>query len=608
MILKALVDYHERLINDPDSEVAQPGWFQGKLDYVVSIDNQGNFRGIRSLQTEKDGRLVGRPTLLPFIGKQALKHANSGKDANLLWDNISFVLGLGGKGELKLESFISAIEESFGDMKDEAIESLLLFLSKELDSPNFYMKLLAHPEYGEDISNGQASITFELDSDKNRFVFQRKRIREKISNFKESSGTIGTCLVTGKIGQPIEECHVIIKNLYGAKKQPNLVSFNKDSFSSYGKEQSLNSPVSAAAAFAYTTALNHLLRNNSRQKFQLGDTSVVFWSKEKNQFEYEFTSFLGESPIGEEPDYGKIRSLLSAVKSGVSPPEDDMHFFILGLAPNAARITVRFWYMGEVKDVKAKIAQHFDDMDVVRAPYDREFLSLKQLLLATARHSTKHPYGDREDISPNLGGEIFRAVINGTSYPRTILQKAVNRVKAEQGFSDQKGKQLANVTHGRAAIIKGFLVRESRLKGINNKEVGMALDKTMENTGYVLGRLFAVLEKIQIESHKKEGQKQTDLNKTIRDTYFSAATSNPLVIFKRLQDLAIHHLAKIRNSGKSTVWLDKLLGEVMGKISANGMPTTLSLEDQGRFAVGYYHQRQDFFNKKENEIKENDND
>ncbi|MCL7489413.1 MAG: type I-C CRISPR-associated protein Cas8c/Csd1 [Desulfobulbaceae bacterium] len=603
MILKALADYYERMLNDPECDVARPGWFWGRLDYVVSLDGQGNFKSIRSLQTEQDGRLVGRTSLLPFIGKQALKHANSGKDANLLWDNSSFVLGLGGKGELKLESFISAIKKSLGDSKDDAIESLILFLNKELASPDAYMQILSHPEYGEGISSGQASITFELDSDQNCFVFQREQISEKISDLTDTSGPVGTCLVTGKTGQPIEQCHVVIKNLYGAKKDPNLISFNKDSFSSYGKSQSLNSPVSTTAAFAYTTALNHLLRNKSRQKFQLGDTSTVFWARENHEFEDEFTDFLGEPPKEVEPDYGKIRSLLSAVKKGVRPPEDDIPFYILGIAPNAARISVRFWYAGDIRDVKQRIAQHFEDLEVVRAPHDREFLSLKQLLLATSRHSTKYPFGDREDIAPNLGGEIFRAVINGTTYPRTILQKMVNRVKSEQGLCDKKGKQLANVTHARAALIKGFLVRDSRLKGINTKEVGKMLDKTNVNIGYVLGRLFAALEKIQIESHKKEGQKKPELNKTIRDTYFSAATSNPLVIFKRLQDLAIHHLAKIRNSGKSTVWLDKLMQEVMDKIPASGIPVTLSLEDQGRFAVGYYHQRQDFFNKIEDETK-----
>ena len=204
---------------------------------------------------------------------------------------------------------------------------------------------------------------------------------------------------------------------------------------------------------------------------------------------------------------------------------------------------------------------------------------MRQLLVATATE------GKADNIPPNLGGEVARAVLTGTGYPRTLLANAIRRCKAEQ-----------KVTYARAAIIKGFLTRDSRLRGIITKEVQMALDKTNENTGYVLGRLFAVLERIQ-------EQAQTGLNKTIRDTYFGAATSNPMVTFKRLQDLAIHHLAKMRNTGKNTVWLDKLMQEVVDKISASGIPAILALEDQGRFAIGYYHQRQNFFNKKDDETR-----
>jgi CRISPR-associated protein Csd1 len=189
-----------------------------------------------------------------------------------------------------------------------------------------------------------------------------------------------------------------------------------------------------------------------------------------------------------------------------------------------------------------------------------------------------------------VGGELVRAILNGTCYPRSLLAGALQRCKAEQ-----------RINRSRAALIKGFLVRESRIRGLSGKEVGMALDKTNANPGYILGRLFAVLERIQEQAHA------SGLNKTIRDTYFSAATSNPLVTFKRLQDLAVHHLAKIRNSGQQTVWHEKLLQEVMEKVPAEGVPAALSLEDQGRFAVGYYHQRQAFFQKKENGEKESEN-
>ena len=186
---------------------------------------------------------------------------------------------------------------------------------------------------------------------------------------------------------------------------------------------------------------------------------------------------------------------------------------------------------------------------------------------------------------------MARAVLAGAPYPRTLLANAIRRCKAEQ-----------RVTFARASIIKGVLARNARLSKSKEKEVGMSLDREYDNIGYVLGRLFAVLERIQEEAHKP-----AKLNKTIRDTYFGGAASSPQVVFKRLQDLSMHHLSKIRNAGKSTVWLEKALGEIMALMPKEGVPTTLKLEDQGRFSVGYYHQRQDFFMKKEAKNTEEEN-
>jgi CRISPR-associated protein Csd1 len=284
---------------------------------------------------------------------------------------------------------------------------------------------------------------------------------------------------------------------------------------------------------------------------------------------------------GEEAvSYDKIRGLLSAVKSGVPSSEAYMPFYVLGLAPNASRIAIRFWYEGNVKEIKERVAEHFQDIAMIRAPYDPEFLSMFQLLIATA---TEHK---SDNIPPNLSGDMMRAVLAGTSYPRTLLANAIRRCKAEQ-----------RIDFARASIIKGVLARNARISKSTKKEVSMALDKTYDNIGYVLGRLFAVFERIQEQSQGG------GLNKTIRDTYFGAATSSPLSTFKRLDDLAIHHLAKIRNRGDSTAWLEKLMGEIKDLVPKEGVPPILCMEDQGRFSVGYYHQRQDFFTKKETDSK-----
>lgn len=580
MILKALADYYERMRDDPGMDAAPPGFEKKAIPFLVVIDSQGRFVNILDTRTGEGKEKSAREFIVPQAAKKT-----SGIKANLLWDNPQYVLGVPKddsrkakdlqRAEETLSAFIRRIEEIFGQPSGiAAIRAVQCFLGEKE-----FVQVFDHALWHE-ILEVNANITFILEGE-NQLVAQHKEVVQHIIDHAEPSGALQPCAVTGIEDVPAV-LHTAIKGVWGAQTSgANIVSFNKESFCSFNKwkQQGLNAPIGRKCEFGYTTSLNTMLAKGSRQRMQVGDASTVFWARESHPFETDFSCFLGEPPKGEQPDYGKIRALLSAVKTGVLPAQDHMPFYVLGLAPNAARIVIRFWYEGTVSDLKQKIALHFNDIEMIRASYDREYLSLFQLLVSTAAE------GKADNIAPNLGGELARAVLNATAYPRTLLAGAVRRCKAEQ-----------KVTHARAAVIKGFLVRESRLMGKKKKEVQMALDTTNDNIGYVLGRLFAVLERIQ-------EQAQTGLNKTIRDTFFSSASSSPQVIFKRLQDLAVHHLAKIRNSGKNTTWLEMLMQEVMGKIPAQGIPSTLQLDDQGRFAVGYYHQRQDFFTKQENKAK-----
>jgi CRISPR-associated protein Csd1 len=313
---------------------------------------------------------------------------------------------------------------------------------------------------------------------------------------------------------------------------------------------------------------------------QMGDASTVFWAKDPSDFEDIFISCFEQPAKGEEAvKYDKIRSLLASVRSGVPAEDETRPFYVLGLAPNAARISIRFWYEGTLKQIKERMARFFEEIELVKSARDPEFLSMLQLLSSTATE------GKIDNLPPNITGDFVRAVLMGGSYPRTLLANAVRRCKAEQ-----------RVTYARVSILKAFLVRDARFSKTTTKEVSVALDKTYDNIGYVLGRLFAVLERIQEKA-------QPGINKTIRDTYFGAATSSPQITFKRLDELSIHHLAKIRNSGKSIGWYEQLKCEVFGLLSPTGFPIQLSMEDQARFSVGYYHQRQDFFTKKEEIIE-----
>ena len=575
MILKALADYYDRMRNDPEGNFAPPGFERKEIPFLIVLNREGRFVNIRDTRTGEGKKKTGREFLVPKGEKKT-----SGTKPNLLWDNPQYILGVPKtdsekdkkRAEKAFSAFRKRLNDTFEGLQDSGINAIKRFLWRKNFDPLFEHNLW--PE----IVESKANLSFMLEGE-TELVAQRKGVTLHMNEYSKPSGNLQTCSVTGKNDIPAV-LHSAIKGVWGAQSSgANIVSFNLDAFRSFGKKQGLNAPIGQNAEFAYTTALNTLLQKGSHQRIQVGDASTVFWAKKEHPFEQDFSCFLGEPVKGESPNYGKIRSLLNAVRTGVLPEEDDIPFYVLGLAPNASRIAIRFWYEGNVRDLKEKIAQHFEDIEIVRAPHDREFLSLFQLLISVA------PEGKADKIPPNLGGDLARSVLAGIPYPRTLLSSAVRRCKAEQ-----------RITHARAALIKGFLVRESRFKNSKEKEVHMALDKTNENIGYILGRLFSVLERIQ-------EQAQSGLNKTIRDTYFSAASSSPQVTFKRLQDLAIHHLAKIRNSGQSTVWLEMLLQEVMGKIPAAGLPATLSVDDQGRFAIGYYHQRQDFFTKKEKETK-----
>ncbi len=579
MILKALADYYQRLLDDPDVDIAPFGFERKPIDFVIELDSKGKMANLLDVRTGESKKRKGKAFLVPKAVKRT-----AGIKPNLLWDTLPYTLGratfdakknmekLNARAIEQHQAFITEIKTVFADCDDPGIKALISFL----DTKELLKEVFVHPLWSE-MKACTGNFSFKLVEDIG-LVCQRPEVRAEILVHAVPTGSTRACAVSGKNDVPAE-LHTAIKGVWGAQSSgANIVSFNLDAFRSFGKKQGYNAPIGQTTEFAYTTALNYLLASN-KQRAQVGDASTVFWAKEPCDLENDFYDLIGQPHKGEEKvSYEKIRSLLAAVKTGIPPEEENIAFYVLGLAPNASRIAIRFWYEGNVKELKERIAQHFEDIEIVRAPHDPEYLSLFQLLLATATESKA------DNISPNLGGEVARAVLSGTIYPRTMLSGAIRRGKAEQ-----------RVTFARASIIKGFLARHARITGKCDKEVSMALDKTYDNIGYVLGRLFAVLERIQ------EQAQGAGLNKTIRDTYFGAASSSPLVTFRRLQDLAIHHLAKIRNSGKSTVWLEKLLGEVENLIPPQGIPAILDLEDQGRFAVGYYHQRQDFFKTKDNQ-------
>lgn len=366
----------------------------------------------------------------------------------------------------------------------------------------------------------------------------------------------------------------MIKGVWGAQPAgANIVSFNARAFESYGKRErnGENAPVSLRASFAYTTSLNHLLA--SRQRIQVGDTSTLFWAEEPHELESAVPDLFGEPPK-DDPNRGinALKALYSAVQSGKFTVGDaSTRFHVLGLAPNAARIAIRFWETATAMELAKRIQSHFEDIRIAHADYEPEHLSLFRLLTGVAL------LNKADNIPPNLGGEVLRAILEDLPYPTPLLNLAVQRCRAEQ-----------KPTYARAAVIKASLNRLIRRGNKTEREYLPMLDPANTNPAYRLGRLFAVLEKIQEEA-------SPGLNATIRDRYYGAASSTPVSVYTTLLRLKNHHLGKL-NRGRA-VQMEKLIGEIMDGLA--DFPRQLALPDQGRFALGYYHQRQTFFAKSE---------
>lgn len=571
MILQALNSYYERVDSLP-----REGWVRRGVDYVVVLDEKGECINLEAIGEQKKGKAVPRNMLVTAIGKQALKHTNSGKDANLLWDNASFVFGRGSKGNVKLASFLDTLHDWFGDFDDIGVKSIRRFCTNIQANPEIVSELIERFQATVDFEKRDPTLVFRLSSDVGCVHLRpdvRKTYDTALTRARSDSRLRGNCLVTGETDVPLAQNESVIKGVWGGQTAGcNIVSFNARAFESYGKRErnGENAPVSLRASFAYTTALNHLLASN--QRIQVGDTSTVFWAEEPHDLEASMADLFGEPPK-DNPDKNTdaIKALYSAIQSGkFAVGKLDTRFHVLGLAPNAARISVRFWETATAEELARRIKQHFDDLAIVHADYEPEYLSLFRLLTGIA------VLNKADNIPPNLGGNVMRAILEGLPYPTTLLNLAVQRCRTEQ-----------KPTYARAAAIKAYLNRANR-RNFNEREFQPMLDPANNNPAYRLGRLFAVLEKTQEEA-------SPGLNATIRDRYYSAASSTPVSVFTTLLRLKNHHLGKL--SRGRAIQMEKLIGDIMEGLS--DFPRQLTLPDQGRFALGYYHQRQSFFAKAE---------
>lgn len=597
MILSALNDYYHRLVDDPASGVAPPGYSPQNISFVIVLADDGDVVDVKDIRVTRGKKHLPRSCIVPQAPKRAY-----GIKPNFLWDKTSYVLGITDQTDrsertrLEHESFKALHIEQLARIEDQGLGALLAFL-RAWDPTHFaeHQQFIRH---GRDMLG--ANVVFQLDGDR-QYLHDRPAARAIWQGMQAPQGPEPRtpCLVTGQFSR-VARLHPSIKGVDGAQSSgASLVSFNLDASTSYGKDQGDNAPVSEEAAFAYTTALNHLLRRSghNRQRLRIGDATVVFWAYAPERSEaIAAEDLMGMMLDPGETDGQATQRLHDALKQvqQMRPLRDldahlreDTRIFVLGLAPNASRLCVRFWETDTLGTFARRLATHYQDLALEPSAWQRP-PSPHRLALATA------PLRDRgaakeSDIPPLLAGELARSILTGGRYPRSLLSNIVMRFRAD-----------GQITPLRVALCKAVLTRNARLdkeqgRSTFEEEPPVSLDLNDTNPGYLLGRLFSTLENVQRAALGK------NLNATIRDRYYGAASATPASIFPVLLRNAQNHLSKLRKEKTGlAVNLEKEIGEILC-VLPSAFPRSLSIEDQGRFAIGYYHQNQARFGGKDSE-------
>lgn len=584
-ILQSLVGYYERL--EGEGAVPPVGYSSEKISFALVLAASGDVEDVIDLRAQGTKRPEPKVLVVPA----SFKRPGTASNPFFLWDKTSYVLGVvdaakktSAKDPLQdHRAFVEWHLEMLSEADDEGLQALLAFLRRW--DPARYPEL----RHADEMLDQNVVFMFRSGGAPG-FLHDRPAARRIWANHVASSnGEQGICLVTGETG-PVARLHPAIKGVPGAQTSgASFVSFNLDAFTSYGKEQGANAPVSERAAHAYATALNTLLsktrgidakgRPHYANRVQIGDATTVFWAEAEGDAgaaERMMSWALDPSPTSEDEE-ALIRTVLQKIEVGrpfADPDEPgrtldpETRFYILGLSPNAARLSVRFYLQTTLGDLARRLGEHYRDLRIEPHAWTLP-PALWRLLRETAAQ------GELDNVSPVLSGELARAIVTGRRYPRSLLSLTLIRIRADGEINDV-----------RAAIVRACLARDYR-QGFEQEDVPVSLDPGETNPGYRLGRLFAILEKAQRAA-------LGDVNAGIRDKYFSSASANPARVFPLLLRGAQDHLGKIRSSGKGGLahWFDQAIGEAMAGLPAGKpFPATLSMADQGRFVVGYYHQR-----------------
>ncbi|CAK0754178.1 CRISPR-associated protein Csd1 [uncultured Gammaproteobacteria bacterium] len=593
MILSALDAYYRRMSADTGEAMPVYGFALQKVVGAIELDREGKFLGLLNLQSQgdKDDK-KGKPRPVMKMTPEP-PGRTAGIASAFLCDNGGYLLGYDLKGKAE------RVRKQF-----EAAATLHRTVLAGVDDPAAWA-ILRHFERWDPAAAAEIISTDGAELLAGWLVFwvngayahDRPALRDAWKHYAAAqvSEVRGQCLVTGDTDQPIARLHPSIKGAGGKSSGTSLVSFNIDSAESYGKTQSYNAPVGEASAFGYGTALNHLLRRENNRSRTIGDMRVVVWAERPNPAENWLLEFAdpgqidpdGDAPAEDKARAAEVREALDLLIEGKVPlafqKDEGVLFYLLGLSPNAARLSVRLWQESTLGTLLRKIGKHQQDLSLVTDfPKRPRYPSLWSLV-----HDARAKDGDGKargkadnDKLSKLHGDLLRAAITGGFYPAALLPLLLARFRSD-----------GHITHPRVALVKAVIRRRWRIEKQDRRELIMGLDDARTETGYLLGRLFAALERLQ------EAALGDNLNRTIRDKFIGAASATPCTVFNYLLWLSEAHRKKAkRDSPGNVVMADKVIGRVMAGIT--DIPAVLPPDDQALFFIGYYQQRQDFFTKK----------
>lgn len=560
MILKALYDYYQR----SGEEVAPLGLEYKQIGFIIVLDKDGHF--LRFEDRRLDKKSAQQFLVMKSVGR------SSAPVANYLYDNSQYVFGYSDKGDLDsmrkyFDTFKSKVAEIYGMYSEnKAIQAVYAFYQQE---PSAMVEAMQQDALWDDIAKNlnkkYSTFSFLIDGD-TEIVASKRDLMNLATPEDTVEGKL--CLVTGKHSKTVEVTTATM--IPGSQATAKLVAFQVNSgYDSYGKTKGNNAPISEDAEFAYTTALNHMLRPDSHNKFMVGNRTFLFWASSASQAAKEsedsLFALLGRPETDDDNPNRRIelvRSTFMAIYNGKLSADNDDKFYILGLAPNSARIAVVYWSEMPLRDFAGVISRHFEDMEMVDIRKEKKpYVGLHSILGSVTLG------GKSSDAIPNMPDAVVKSIFQGLPYPISLFQACIRRVRAEQSI---------NVV--RAAIMKAYL---NRLNDNNHKNIESMLDKENNNQGYLCGRLFAVLENLQYAANKQD---------SIRSSYMNAASSTPAAVFSTILKLSNSHYGKLSKENKGlAVFFDNQKKEIMAMIQ--DFPTTLDLGDQGRFFLGYYHQK-----------------